>query len=111
MNSGRLLAISLSLAIAAGQLLGPAPSVAVDPVVAEFDTYLARFPDGESLFSFDHSDYEGAPGELAGYPIGVFDSGIGGLTVLDAILTSDLFDNQTREPGPDGRPVCAPARS
>jgi glutamate racemase len=37
-------------------------------------------------------------------PIGVFDSGIGGLTVLAAILELDAFNNVTHEPGPDGRP-------
>ncbi len=39
-----------------------------------------------------------------GLPIGVFDSGIGGLTVLDAILTLDAFNNLTGAPGSDGRP-------
>jgi glutamate racemase len=37
-------------------------------------------------------------------PIGVFDSGIGGLTVLTAILELDSFNNLTHEPVPDGRP-------
>jgi glutamate racemase len=37
-------------------------------------------------------------------PIGVLDSGIGGLTVLAAILQLDVFDNATHQPGPDGRP-------
>ncbi|MDH4238298.1 MAG: aspartate/glutamate racemase family protein [Phycisphaerae bacterium] len=37
-------------------------------------------------------------------PIGVFDSGIGGLTVLAAILELDVFNNLTHEPVPDGRP-------
>ncbi|MEA2064068.1 MAG: aspartate/glutamate racemase family protein [Gemmatimonadota bacterium] len=37
-------------------------------------------------------------------PIGVFDSGVGGLTVLRSILTLDRFDNRTGEPGSDGRP-------
>ena len=37
-------------------------------------------------------------------PIGVFDSGIGGLTVLTAILELDSFNNLTPEPTPDGRP-------
>jgi len=37
-------------------------------------------------------------------PIGVLDSGIGGLTVLAAILQLDAFDNATHRPGPDGRP-------
>ena len=37
-------------------------------------------------------------------PIGVFDSGIGGLSVLEQILSLDMFDNSTGAPGPDGRP-------
>lgn len=37
-------------------------------------------------------------------PIGVFDSGTGGLTVLEAMLTLDAFNNTTGEPGPDGLP-------
>jgi len=37
-------------------------------------------------------------------PIGVFDSGIGGLTVLTAILELDVFNNLTHKPVPDGRP-------
>ncbi len=36
-------------------------------------------------------------------PIGVFDSGTGGLTVLQAILTLDAFNNITGEPGADGK--------
>lgn len=41
--------------------------------------------------------------ETKGLPIGVFDSGIGGLTVLAAILELDVFNNATGERGPDGR--------
>ncbi len=37
-------------------------------------------------------------------PIGVFDSGTGGLTVLNALLTLDCFNNVTGEPKPDGKP-------
>ncbi|MBL9115110.1 MAG: aspartate/glutamate racemase family protein [Verrucomicrobiaceae bacterium] len=37
-------------------------------------------------------------------PVGVFDSGIGGLTVLEAILDLDAFNNYTLQPGSDGRP-------
>jgi glutamate racemase len=37
-------------------------------------------------------------------PIGVFDSGTGGLTILQAILTLDAFNNQTGKPGSDGIP-------
>jgi glutamate racemase len=43
------------------------------------------------------------------YPIGVFDSGTGGLTVLEAILALDTFDNETTQYAPqgDGRPDLA----
>jgi glutamate racemase len=39
------------------------------------------------------------------YPIGVFDSGTGGLAVLEKILDLDTFDNRTKAyvPGGDGR--------
>ena len=37
-------------------------------------------------------------------PIGVFDSGVGGLSVLERLLTLDAFDNRTGEMSPDGRP-------
>jgi len=40
------------------------------------------------------------------WPIGLFDSGTGGLTVLEQILRLDAFDNETHAPrdGGDGRP-------
>ena len=37
-------------------------------------------------------------------PIGVFDSGIGGMTVLEKMLTMDLYNNSTYERKSDGRP-------
>ena len=37
-------------------------------------------------------------------PIGVFDSGTGGLTILPAILTLNAFNNKTSESGSDGIP-------
>lgn len=37
-------------------------------------------------------------------PIGVFDSGTGGLTVMQAMLTLDAFNNKTGQPGSDGKP-------
>ncbi len=57
---------------------------------------------GESeLFKVPFDRYETG---TKGLPIGVFDSGIGGLTVLTAILELDAFNNLTHEPAPDGRP-------
>jgi glutamate racemase len=63
-------------------------------------THVSAHPDGRAAFSFDHSAYREDPRRL---PIGVFDSGIGGLTVLEAILSLDAFDNDTLQPGADGR--------
>ncbi|MEK0423358.1 MAG: hypothetical protein RLZ95_1268 [Bacteroidota bacterium] len=37
-------------------------------------------------------------------PIGVFDSGTGGLTVLEAMLQLDAYNNTTGLPGADGKP-------
>ena len=37
-------------------------------------------------------------------PIGVFDSGTGGLTVLEAMLKLDAYNNVTGLPGADGKP-------
>ena len=42
------------------------------------------------------------PDNLKGLPIGVFDSGTGGLTVLEKILSLDRFDNISGAEGPDG---------
>lgn len=41
---------------------------------------------------------------MSAAPIGVFDSGTGGLTVLEALLTLDAFNNKTGKPGADGKP-------
>jgi glutamate racemase len=53
------------------------------------------------LFTVPFDRYEA---DTKALPIGVFDSGIGGLTVLTAILELDAFNNLTHEPAPDGRP-------
>lgn len=42
------------------------------------------------------------PGKLADLPVGIFDDGPGGLSVLKTFLEADLFDNITGEPVPDG---------
>lgn len=64
-------------------------------------------PNGEAAFSFNKSDYQG---DLTKLPIGVFDSGIGGLTVLEAILSLDAFNNDNLRPEADGRPDFANER-
>jgi len=95
----RLTLFVLPLALAA-------VSFAADPTQALID-HVRTHPDGRAPWSLDFSRL-GAP--QADLPIGIFDSGIGGLTVLEAILQLDAFHNDTLQPGADGRPDFAGER-
>src|SRR5690349_9463140 len=53
--------------------------------------------------SFYFVDFKSYPNNLNELPIGVFDSGTGGLTVLDALVNFDEHDNQTKAPKKDGQ--------
>ena len=46
-------------------------------------------------------EFDQYPAEMRSLPIGVFDSGTGGLTVLEKLLSLDHFDNITGEVGRD----------
>lgn len=66
---------------------------------------LATFPivatilnDKESIYYINADSY---PDDDPGLPIGVFDSGTGGLTVLEAILALDAFRNSDKKQGAD----------
>lgn len=76
------------------------PDEQPSPVVSTFVAYVNEHADGKTAYSFDKSIYRNETRDL---PIGVFDSGIGGLTVLEAIFALDQFHNDTLRPGPDGR--------
>ena len=65
-----------------------------------FLKHLQQHPDGNAPFSINLAAWNSDTRDL---PIGVFDSGIGGLTVLEAILNLDAFDNERLSPGADGR--------
>ena len=80
-------------------LLGSA--AATEAVVQRVIDHAAAHPDGRAAVSFEHAAYQD---DLRDLPIGIFDSGIGGLTVLEAILALDTFDNATLQPGADGVP-------
>lgn len=54
--------------------------------------------DTASHFYVDFSEY---PDEMRNLPIGIFDSGTGGLTVLEKLLQLDHFDNITGATGRD----------
>ena len=92
--------------VLAGSLLGMI-SCGLDqeqPAVTELEKFRLISEvkhDNNSPFYVDFKNY---PDDRNDFPIGVFDSGTGGLTVLDAILRMDKFNNQTHEPGPDGIP-------
>lgn len=47
--------------------------------------------------SFFYIDFKNYPSKNKKLPIGIFDSGTGGLTVLDAILNSDNFNNNSHK--------------
>lgn len=78
-----------------------------DDAVRPLIDHVQKHRDGKVAWSLDFS----ALGkERAALPIGVFDSGIGGLTVMEAILTLDAFHNDTLQPGADGKPDFAGER-
>jgi Glutamate racemase len=54
--------------------------------------------DTASNFYVEFNEY---PDDMRSLPIGVFDSGTGGLTVLEKLLSLDAFDNITGTPGRD----------
>lgn len=56
--------------------------------------------DQNNFYYIDFSQYSQPLNSL---PIGVFDSGTGGLTVLDALVNFDQFDNNTKQKGKDGK--------
>lgn len=58
--------------------------------------------DKESFYHIDFEVYENKE-NLSKLPIGVFDSGTGGLTILDALVNYDSFNNETTEQGADGQ--------
>lgn len=74
---------------------------AADEVVQRAADHARSHPAGEAPASFVAADYHG---DLRDLPIGVFDSGVGGLTVFEAIKTFDGFNNATGQPGADGVP-------
>ncbi|MDP3397634.1 MAG: hypothetical protein Q8S23_00640 [Bacteroidales bacterium] len=56
------------------------------------------------LSSIFYASYNNYPAKLKNLPIGMFDSGTGGLTVMEQFLSVDYFDNKTGEEVPDGIP-------
>lgn len=95
------------LAALAGLGLPALPGRAETDGVAQIVAHARAHADGTAPASFRAADYQG---DLHDLPIGVFDSGIGGLTVFEAIKTYDAHDNRTGAPGADGVPDFAGER-
>ncbi len=89
---GRWFVVSILCGIvcigAAGAKKSPEPDI-VDVILT----------DKSSFFHLDISSY---PVGRKALPIGVFDSGTGGLTVLDAVVNFDRYDNKTHRHKPNG---------
>ena len=79
----------------------PQARVSDDSVLKSVVQHVRAHPDGMAANSINLSAWDTETRKL---PIGVFDSGIGGLTVLEAILQADNFDNASLRPDPDGIP-------
>ena len=54
--------------------------------------------------NFFFVNFDGYPKGYNNLPIGIFDSGTGGLTILDALVKFDQYKNTTQLPGNDGVP-------
>jgi glutamate racemase len=80
---------------------------AQDEVVASAVAHAQAHPEGDVSASFVAADYRR---DLRDLPIGVFDSGVGGLTVLEAIKAHDRHHNLTGAEGADGVPDFAGER-
>ncbi len=65
----------------------------------EFRIITEAITDSSNPYYVDTAHY---PADRNALPIGVFDSGTGGLSVLNSILELDEFNNSTHEPGSDG---------
>jgi glutamate racemase len=61
----------------------------------------------EGRGSFFYLERAAPRGPRHALPVGLFDSGTGGLTVLEAVVTLDAFNNDTHAEGADGRPDFA----
>ncbi len=58
----------------------------------------------EESTSIYYADFNNYPADLKSLPIGMFDSGTGGLTVLEQFLAMDSFNNTTGAESADGVP-------
>lgn len=99
---------------AAAGIICPSQGIAADPQQAEQETNrdagwaaktLAELIDTDDALRDELGlEFDVYQEDLSDLPIGVFDSGVGGLTILEALLTIDQHQNATGQPGGDGIP-------
>ena len=78
----------------------PSDSKNKNSVVSKKDIEQTILSDDSSFYYIDFNTY---PQNRKKLPIGIFDSGTGGLTVFDAIVNFDEFNNSTKRNGSDGK--------
>lgn len=98
-KTGTIIVLTLVLVQPGSLIAGQSPGEVSD-VVKGFVEHSKRHPDGTQAFTIDATAWSE---DYRNLPIGVFDSGIGGLTVQEAILSLDRYHNDNYSPGPDGR--------
>ncbi|GGF37872.1 glutamate racemase [Echinicola rosea] len=92
-------ALAISFLIGCGQ--GKVEEKVVEKTSDNLPIENAILEEQESFYYVDFAQY---PAKDRHLPIGVFDSGTGGLTVLDAIVQYDGHQNGDRTAGADGAP-------
>lgn len=100
----RVITWAIGGVFAASAALLPAETPAPLPALTPLIQHVSSHKDGAAPNSID---FAALKGDRSALPIGVFDSGIGGLTVLEAILKLDAYNNKTLQPGADGVPDFA----
>ena len=95
----------LSIALAAMMFASCGGNVKKEEPKAELSPIMEKaLNDKSSKF---YADFPSFPKPLSKLPIGVFDSGTGGLTVLEVLLKADMIDNISGKAGGDGVPDFA----
>ena len=97
----RFLALSLAVAVilsSCGNSKKEVAAVELTPIMEK------ALNDETSKFYANFAEFPQQKNKL---PIGVFDSGTGGLTVLEVLLNADMIDNISGKPGADGVPDFA----
>ena len=90
----------LSLSLVAALILSSCGNKKTEETAVELTPIMEKALNDET--SKFYADFAKFPTQKNKLPIGVFDSGTGGLTVLEVLLNADMVDNTTGKLGADG---------